>query len=246
MMNRTTETGTRASVHIQPIKMKKVTFTSTPFINPQQKYQTMKEQYKDLLNKNSLTKEDLDGFRSLVDGLAAETDWYEEGLFKLRKLNKKHRKLQKSETKSPHETLEDLLISQKLVDFINIGASGRGWVVARLDEEEIRNLTEEEVKKQVNEKITLLDEHLSLLKAHDRAEGFMSRLAELDISFESDLLAGKVAEQLLLEDLSKVNTLSDLHKLIASVKKDIEETGIVDSTFEEKTFEQFHQTAKNE
>lgn len=248
MLNMTTETGTRASVHIQPIEVEKVIFTSTPYASPQQRYQNMTQNYENLLNKEHLKKEDVEEFRSLVNVLTTEPDWYEEGLFKLRKLNNRYVKQNKKNvTKDQRETLEDYLINKKLMDFINIGSLGRSWVVARLVEEEIRGSSDEEVEKQVDEKITLLDEQLSLLKGHEKEEDFMKRLSALDITFDYDLSAGRVAEQLLLRDLTKVNTLSDLHRLVASVKNDIEEVGYVDSTFEERTFEQFHhQTSSHE
>ncbi|WP_394218233.1 hypothetical protein [Halobacillus trueperi] len=245
MMNMTTETGTRASVHIQPIEMKKVTFTSTPYTTSQQRYQSMKDQYNTLLNKAPLDKEEVDEFRSMVNALITEPDQYEEGLFMLRKLQKQFRKQQqKHETKAQSETLEDFLINKKLMNFINIGALGRKWVEERLDEQVLRSSSEGEITKQVNKQITRLNDRISLIKKEDDKEVLMSQLSELDIVLDNDLLAGKVMERLLSEDISDVNTLSDLNKRIVTMKNDIEETGIVDSTFEEQSIEQLHHSSE--
>ncbi|MGP4060947.1 hypothetical protein [Halobacillus sp. H74] len=245
MTANTTKTGTIASVHTQPIdrNLKNITVTSTPYSNPQSLYSSMVESYKTLYNQENITTEELNEFRSMVERLAADSDKYAEGQFKLRKLKKKVKANQNQKVDQKPETLQDFLINQKIESFINIGSFGRKWVVERLVEEEIKSAPEHEIESQLNEKILLLKEHLFLMKEHDKAEGFMGRLSELDITFESDLLAGKVAEKLLLKDLSDVNTLSDLHRIIDAVRNEVEETGIVDSTFEERTFEQFHQQA---
>ncbi|WP_406944956.1 hypothetical protein ACJA3J_18665 [Halobacillus sp. SY10] len=245
MMNMTTETGTRASVHIQPIEMKKVTFTSTPYTTSQIRYQSMKNQYNFLLNKAPMDKEDVDEFRSMVNALITELDQYEEGLFMLRKIQKQLRKQQKKhETKAQSETLEDFLINKKLMNFINIGALGRKWVAGRLDEKKLRRSSEGEITEQVNKQITRLNDKISLIKKEDNKEILMSQLSELDIAFDNDLLAEKVMEGLLLEDLSDVNTLSDLNKRIVTMKNDIEEAGIVDSTFEEQSIEKLHHSSE--
>ncbi|CDQ18929.1 hypothetical protein [Halobacillus karajensis] len=240
---RTAEMATKVSGPAQPIDLSltNIKFTATPYIHPQQVKESVNNQYKTLRNKEVLSKEEVEEFQRLIEFLSIESGEYEEGLFKWRKVKSRYRKQQiPKQPEKQIENLEDYLIDKEIAEFNNIGALGRKWVVNRLNEERIYKTPDHEIEKELQHHIQVLKEHLSLLNQQQTKEGWVNQLSELGITFKGDGIAARVAECFLEEDQTNWTTLSQLKNWIDKIIADIKEKGIVDSTFEGETFEQFY------
>jgi hypothetical protein len=209
-----------------------VIITSTPYIDSSKVFIEVTKQLNSLEESQQVNESDIADVEKKVSQLLAISDEFLQCQFRVRKLkkmltNRVTENFQISNSsKIFNEAIEESLINEKYVPFINLGKEGRRWVISRLDDEMITSGDMNRIIELIDIERLKLKNSINQLKITESLENVIDLLSEIDIVIEPLDIKELVAEKWINSSNEDINTISKVRQQIDKLIMEISNSGI--------------------